>query len=121
MPTDAIVTAGLAVAVVASLKSVAIVDARPGGDVAIRGAVELDRVGHDACARGRRGVDLQIGVRQRGRLIAQPEQAGELLVGTHGNQVAAVRHPVREHRDLVGRERHLAENRDVVPGEESPA
>ena len=61
--------------------------------VAIGRAVELHRLVDDAGARRRRGVDEQVGVRQRGRGVGQAEQAGQLLVGPHRDQVAAARSP----------------------------
>jgi hypothetical protein len=41
--------------------------------------------------------------------VAQPEQAGELGIGAHRDQVAAARPSAAEHGDLTGRERHRGE------------
>ena len=51
---------------------------------------------------------------ERRRGVGQAEQAGELRVGPHRDQVAAGADPVGEHRHLAGVERHLAEDDDVV-------
>ena len=67
----------------------------------------------DARARRVRRVDLQVGVRERRPGVGQPEQAGELLVRPHRDQVAAGVDPVRERRHLRGGERRLAEHDDV--------
>ncbi len=90
-------------------------EARGAGErVAVGGAVELHRVGDDAGAGRTGGVDAHVGVGERRARVGEAEQAGELLVGPHGDQVAAAVHPGREHRDLRGGERHVAEDRRVM-------
>ena len=61
--------------------------------VAVGGAVELHRLADDARARRARRVDPQVGVGQRRAGVGQPEQAGELLVRPHRDQVAAAVDP----------------------------
>ena len=60
--------------------------------------------------------EVRVGERPAGGRQAQ--QARELWVRTHGDQVAAAVHEAREQRDLGGGERHLAEDRHVVRREQ---
>ena len=71
--------------------------------VAVGRAVELDRLADDAGARARGGVDLEVGVGQRVGRVAEAEQAGELRVRAHRDQVAARCTQLVSSRDLGAR------------------
>ena len=68
--------------------------------VAIRGTAKLDGLVHQTHPRSRRGVNEEIAVGERGRCRGQSQQARELWIGTHGDQVAPRVHPITQHADL---------------------
>ena len=82
-------------------------------------AVELDRLADEpGTGRPGAGVDLEVRVRQVGPRVGQAEQAGEVGIGPHGDEVAAAVDPGREHRRLRGADGDVAEDDDVVVGEQ---
>ena len=90
---------------------------RAGEPVPGRRAVELDAVGDDACT-GRARRELEVLVFADTPRSRDAEQAEELRVGPHGDQVAAGGDPACESRHLRARERRLAEDDDVVVREQ---
>ena len=87
--------------------------------VAVGGAVELDGLPDDSLPGSGPGVDLQVRLGEgRVRRAEEAEQARELPVRAHRDQVASRVDPVLEHRDLGAAQGHLAEDGDVVFGED---
>ena len=86
--------------------------------VKVSRAVILHGLVDDALSRRRCGVDKQVAFAERSPGGGQAEQARQLRVRSHGDQVAAVVDPVRDQAHFGGGQRHFTEDDPLMAVEQ---